>query len=137
MVMQMESVRLELKLKPEVEAWRSKKYGFSMIYKKDKEDLDRTMAQYSNNIITSYEAFDVLHHNFNNSAAVVECHKVKRNCDDYDGVGLVEKEASMMYHTRKGQKGSQNLWPMVTVAIVLKAGSERPVQPQLDLQLVR
>ena len=42
--MQMESVRLELKLKPEVEAWRSKKYGFSMIYKKDKEDLDRTMA---------------------------------------------------------------------------------------------
>ena len=41
---------------------------------------------------------------------------------------LVEKEALMMYHTRKGKKDSQNLWPMVIVAMVLKLGLERPIQ---------
>nr|POF27549.1 hypothetical protein CFP56_19836 [Quercus suber] len=40
---------------------------------------------------------------------------------------LVEKEALMMYHSRKGQEDSQNLWPMVTMAMVLRAGSERPI----------
>ena len=55
-----------------------------MAYKKDIEDLGQTVAQYSNNSITAYGVLDVLHHNFNNSAVVVECHKDKRNCD---GVG--------------------------------------------------
>ena len=41
---------------------------------------------------------------------------------------LVEKKALMMYHTRKGQKDSQNLWLMVIVAMVLKVGSEWPIQ---------
>ena len=59
----------------------------------------------------------------------MECHGVKRNRDDYDGAGLVEKEALMMYRTQKGQNDPQNLWPMVTVAIVLKAGSKRLAQP--------
>ena len=45
------------------------------------EDLDQTMAQYSNSSITAYKGLDVLQHNFNNSAVVVECHKDKRSCD--------------------------------------------------------
>ena len=40
----------------------------------------------------------------------------------------VEKEALMMYYTGKGQEDSQNLWPMVTMAMVLRARSERPIQ---------
>ena len=40
----------------------------------------------------------------------------------------VEKEALMMYYIRKGQEDSQNLLPMVTMAMVLRAGSERPIQ---------
>ena len=39
-----------------------KKCGFYMIYKKDIEDIDQTMAQYSNKSITPYEGFDVPHH---------------------------------------------------------------------------
>ena len=58
-----------------------------MIYKKDIEDLDRTMVQYSNISITPYDGMDVLHHNFNNSLVVVECHKVKCSRDDYNGAG--------------------------------------------------
>ena len=83
---------------------KKKKSRFCTIYKKEIKDLDRTIAQYSNNNITPYGGFDVLHHNFDNLAGVVECHKVKRSHDDYDGAELVEKEARMMYHTRKGQK---------------------------------
>ena len=85
-----------------------KESRFCTIYKKDKKDLDRTIAQYSSSNITPL-GFDVLHHNFDNLAAiivVVECHKVKCNHGDYDGAGLVEKETQMMYHTRKGQKDS-------------------------------
>ena len=55
-----------------------------MVYKKDIEELNRTMAQSSNTNIIPYEDLDVLHHNFDNSAVVVEG-KAKRIRDDYDG----------------------------------------------------
>jgi len=60
-----------------------------MIYKKDIEDLDQTMAQNSNSSITPYDG--------------LECHKVKRSRDDCD---RVEKEALMMYQTQKGLNGT-------------------------------
>ena len=63
------------------------KCGFHMAYKRDIENLDQTVAQYSNSSITAYEGLDVLHHNFNNSAVVAEGEKAKRICDDYDGAG--------------------------------------------------
>ncbi|KAF3951554.1 hypothetical protein CMV_022813 [Castanea mollissima] len=64
-----------------------KKWGIRMIHKKDIEDLDRTMVQYSDNSITPNDGMDVLHHNFKNSSVAVECHKVKRSHDDYNGAG--------------------------------------------------
>ncbi|XP_030957128.1 disease resistance-like protein DSC1 isoform X1 [Quercus lobata] len=67
--------------------WEVKKCGLRVIYKKDIEDLDQTMVQCSNSSITPYGDLDVFHHNFNNSAMVVECHKVKRSHDDCDGAG--------------------------------------------------
>nr|POE58301.1 disease resistance protein rps4 [Quercus suber] len=67
--------------------WEVKKCGLRVIYNKDIEDLDRTMVQYSNSSITPYGDSDVFHHNFNNSAVVVEFHKVKRSHDDCDGAG--------------------------------------------------
>ena len=65
-----------------------------MIYKKDIEDLDRTMVQYSNSSIAPYDGMDVLHHNFGNSSVAVECHKVKRSRDDYNGAGPSGEESS-------------------------------------------
>ncbi|XP_075648783.1 TMV resistance protein N-like [Castanea sativa] len=62
-----------------------KKWGIRMIHKKDIEDLDRTIVQYSNSSITPYDGMDVLHHNFDNSSVAVECHKVKGSRDDYNG----------------------------------------------------
>nr|POE58303.1 hypothetical protein CFP56_05248 [Quercus suber] len=50
-----------------------KKCGIHMIYKKDIEDLDQTMAQHSNRSITPYDD--------------LECHKVKRSHDDCNGAG--------------------------------------------------
>ena len=59
-----------------------------MVYKKDIEDLNRTMAERNNNSITPYEGLGVPHHNFNYSmAAVVEGYKAKWTCDDCDGIG--------------------------------------------------
>ena len=55
-----------------------KKCGFRMIYNKDIEDLDRTMAQHSKSTISPYESLGM----------IVECDKAKRSCDDYDGAGL-------------------------------------------------
>ena len=49
-----------------------------MVYKKDIEDLNRTMAERNNNSITPYEGLGVPHHNFNYlMAAVVEGYKAK------------------------------------------------------------
>ena len=62
-------------------------FGFRMVYKKDMEDLNRIMAQCTNNSITPYQGLDVLHHNFDNSVIVEEDNKVKRSRDDYDGAG--------------------------------------------------
>nr|POE69669.1 tmv resistance protein n [Quercus suber] len=74
-----------------------KKCGFRMVYKKDIEELNRTMAQSSNSSIFPYEDLD---HNFDNSA-----------------MDLVEKEALKMCHTQNGLKVSQNLCPMVTLTL--------------------
>ena len=49
-----------------------KKCGFRMVYKKDIEDLNQTMAQNSNINIIPYEDLGVLHHNFDNSVVVGE-----------------------------------------------------------------
>ena len=40
-----------------------------------------------NNSITPNDGMDVLHHNLDNSPVEVECHKVKRSRDDYNGAG--------------------------------------------------
>uniref|UniRef100_A0A2N9I7T0 ADP-ribosyl cyclase/cyclic ADP-ribose hydrolase n=1 Tax=Fagus sylvatica TaxID=28930 RepID=A0A2N9I7T0_FAGSY len=64
-----------------------KKFGFRMVYKKDIEDLNRIMAQCSNNNITPYDGIDVLHHNFDNSTVAAEGNKIKRSRDEYDGAG--------------------------------------------------
>ena len=64
-----------------------KKLGFRMVYKKDIEDLNRIMAQCSNNNITPYDGIDVLHHNFDNLAVATEGNKIKRSRDEYDGAG--------------------------------------------------
>ncbi|XP_065633289.1 disease resistance protein RUN1-like [Quercus suber] len=64
-----------------------KKCGFRMVYKKDIEELNQTMAQSSNINIIPYKDLDVLHHNFDNLAVVAEGKKAKQIPDDYDGVG--------------------------------------------------
>ena len=60
-----------------------KKCGFRMVYKKDIEDLNQTMAQSSNINIIPYEDLGVLQHNFN----IGEGNMAKRTRDDYDGAG--------------------------------------------------
>ena len=49
-----------------------KKCGFRTVYKKDREDLNQTMAQNGNINIIPYEDLGVLHHNFDNSVVVGE-----------------------------------------------------------------
>ena len=49
-----------------------KKCGLRVVYKKDIEDLNPTIAQCSNNSIIPYKGLDIPHHYFNNSAVVVE-----------------------------------------------------------------
>ena len=56
-----------------------------MVYKKDVEDLNQTMAERSNNSIIPYEGLDVLHHK--SWMVVAEFNKVKQSHDDYDGIG--------------------------------------------------
>nr|POF10686.1 tmv resistance protein n [Quercus suber] len=63
-----------------------KKCGLRMVFKKDIEDLNETMAERSNNSITPYEGLDVSHHNFDNSIAI-ESYKAKLTHDDYEGAG--------------------------------------------------
>ncbi|XP_030936579.1 TMV resistance protein N-like [Quercus lobata] len=57
-----------------------KKCGLRVVYKKDIEDLNSAMAHCSNNGIIPYKGFDVPHHNFNNSAVVVEVNK--NDCEE-------------------------------------------------------
>ena len=57
-----------------------KKCGLRLVYKKDIEDLNNAMALCSNNSIIPYEGFDIPHHNFNNSAVVVEVNK--NDCEE-------------------------------------------------------
>ena len=49
-----------------------KKCGLHVVYKKDIEDLNRTMAQCSSNSIIPYKGLHIPHHYFDNSAMVVE-----------------------------------------------------------------
>ena len=79
--------QIRIKIKTDDLSMKVKKWGFRMIYKKDIEDLDRTMVQYSNSNITPYDGTDVLHRNFSNLLVAVEWHKVKRSRDDYNGAG--------------------------------------------------
>ncbi|XP_075650683.1 TMV resistance protein N-like [Castanea sativa] len=74
--------QIRIKIETADSMLKVKKWGIHM---KDIEDLDRTMVQNSNSSITPYDGMDVLHHNFDNSSVAVECHKVKRNRDDYNG----------------------------------------------------
>ena len=62
-----------------------KKWGLRMVYKKDIEDHNQTMAQSSNNNIIPYKGLDVFRHNFVNLAVVAKGSKAKRSRDDYDG----------------------------------------------------
>ena len=55
-----------------------KRCGFCMVYKKDIEDVNRSMAQCSNNSTIPYKGLDVLHHKFSYA---------KQTRDDHDGVG--------------------------------------------------
>ena len=64
-----------------------KKCMFHMVYKKDIEELNCTMAQSSNTSIIPYEGLGVLHHNFKNSIVVVKDNKAKHICDNFDGAG--------------------------------------------------
>ena len=49
-----------------------KKCRLRVVYKKDIEDLNKTMAQCSNNSIIPYKGLDIPHHYFDNLAVVVE-----------------------------------------------------------------
>nr|XP_023925283.1 disease resistance-like protein DSC1 [Quercus suber] len=64
-----------------------KKCGLRLVYKKDIEELNRTMAQSSNTNITPYENLDFLYHNFDNLVVVAEDNKAKQICDNFDGAG--------------------------------------------------
>ena len=79
--------QIRIKIEADDLSLKVKKWGIRMIYKKDMEDPNQTMVQYSNSSITPYVGMDVLHHNFDNSLVAVECHKVKRSRDDYNGAG--------------------------------------------------
>ena len=74
--------------------FKGKKCGLRMVYKKDIEDLNRTMAQSSNTNIVPYEGLGVLHHNFDKLAVVAAGNKAKRTCDNYDGAGPSGEESS-------------------------------------------
>nr|POE88564.1 disease resistance protein rps4 [Quercus suber] len=77
----------QIGLKIENDSCVVKKCGLRMVYKKDIEELNRTMAQSSNTSITPYEDLGVLHHNFDNSVVVTEDNKAKKIRDYYDGTG--------------------------------------------------
>ena len=80
-----ELTQIGIKIETQCSGMEVKKCGFRMVYKKDIEELNRTMAQSSNTSIIPYEDLDVLHHNFDNSAMVVEGKIAKRIRDDYEG----------------------------------------------------
>ena len=84
-----------------------KKWGFHMIYKKDIEDLDRTMVQNSNNSITPYDGMDFLHHNFDSLSVVVE------GSSDYNmagpsGEGSSDCEESSEYEDCDWEESSES-----------------------------
>ncbi|KAL4625614.1 hypothetical protein ACB092_05G038400 [Castanea dentata] len=82
-----ELTQIGIKIETDDSGTGVKKCGFRMVYKKDIEELNRTMAQSSNTSIIPNEDLDVLHHNFDNSTVVVEGEKAKRIRVDYEGAG--------------------------------------------------
>ena len=66
-----ELTQIGIKIETKCSGMEVKKCGFRMVYKKDIEDLNRTMAQSSNTDIIPYEDLDVK--------------RAKQICDDYDG----------------------------------------------------
>ena len=82
-VIQME-VRFEACDNPCLEV---KKCGFRMVYEQDIEDIREMMAPHSKSCsISPYEGSDA-QHDFDNSTVVKEGSKIKRICDNYNGVG--------------------------------------------------
>ncbi|KAM4075778.1 hypothetical protein ACJW30_12G014100 [Castanea mollissima] len=69
-------IRVGIRIMTHCSVFEVKRCGFRMVYKKDIEDVNRSMAQCSNNSIIPYRGLDVLHHKFGNA---------KRTRDDYDG----------------------------------------------------
>ena len=65
--------QIGIKIKTHESGVEVKKCGFRMVYKKDIEELNRTMAQSSNTDTIPYEDLDVK--------------RAKQICDDYDGAG--------------------------------------------------
>ena len=82
-----ELIQIGIKIKIHGSNTKVKKCGFRMVYKKDIEELNRTMAQSSNTNITPYEDLGVLHHKFDNLVVVAEDNKAKQTHDYYDGTG--------------------------------------------------
>ncbi|KAK4591192.1 hypothetical protein RGQ29_021405 [Quercus rubra] len=76
--------QIGIKIIPLDSGTKVKKCGLRMVYKKDIEELNRTMTRSNNTSIIPYEDFDAFRHNFNNSAVVAEGKKAKQICDDYD-----------------------------------------------------
>ena len=71
-----EFIQIGIKIETDGPGMKVKKCGFRMVYKKDAEDLNQTVAQGCN---TS--------HNFDNSTVVAEGNKAKQTHNDYDGAG--------------------------------------------------
>ena len=66
-----------------------------MIYKKDIEDITEQWPNIATRASLLMRAlmFPIIY-NFNNLVVVVECHKVKRSHDNYDGVGPSREEST-------------------------------------------
>ena len=79
--------QIGIRFKTKYSSFEVKKSGLRMVYKKDIEDPNQTMTQGSNNSIIPCEGLDVLHHNFDISATVVEGNNAKCTYGDYDGAG--------------------------------------------------
>ena len=67
-------IRVGIRIMTHCAVFEVKRCGFNMVYKKDIEDVNRSMAQCSNNSTIPYKGLDFLHHKFGNA---------KRTCDDY------------------------------------------------------
>ena len=79
--------QIGIKIETNISSVEVKKCGFRMVYKKDIEDLNQTMAQSSNTSIIPFEDLGIHHYNSDNLMVVGEGNIAKRTCDDYDEAG--------------------------------------------------